>query len=134
MPPPVTGVLKQLRSPDLSARRQAVLTLADLGSRSPAAVRALAETLKDPEPRLRIMAAAALGRIGPPAESAVLALLVTLKDEAAGDAAAEALVKIGRAAVPTLVDLMENRKSELSPRAAEVLARIGAGHPRPPTD
>ena len=134
MPPPVTAVLEMLRGPDPVAKRRAVLTLAELGPRSQAAVRALAGALEDPEGRVRLMAAAALGRIGLSAEVAVPALLRALGDEAAGNAAAESLVKIGKPAVPALLEVMKSDHHALSSHAAYTLTRIGARLGRPPSD
>jgi len=130
MPPPVTAVIRALRGPDPVAKRRAILTLAELGPTSQAAVKALAEALKDPEGRLRFMAAAALGRIGPAAEGAVPALLRALNDEAAGNAAAESLVQIGKAAVPALLEVMRSGHTRLSAHAASTLTRIGARLPK----
>jgi HEAT repeat protein len=112
------------------AKRRAILTLAELGPNSQAAVKALAEALKDPEGRVRFMAAAALERIGPGAEVAVPALLRALNDEAAGNAAAESLVQIGKAAVPALLEVMRSGHTRLSAHAASTLTRIGAGLPK----
>jgi len=125
-PPPVTAVIAVLHEDDAVARRRAVLTLAELGTRSAEAVRALADALHDRDDRVRRMAAAALGRIGPAAESAVPALLLALDDEAAGNEAAESLVRIGRAAVPALLDAMRSGQESLRLHAATTLTRIGA--------
>jgi hypothetical protein len=125
-PPPVTAVIAVLHGDDAVARRRAVLTLAELGIRSAEAVRALADALHDRDDRVRRMAAAALGRIGPAAESAVPALLLALDDEAAGNEAAESLVRIGRAAVPALLDAMRSGQESLRLHAATTLTRIGA--------
>jgi HEAT repeat protein len=130
-PPPITGVVKMLWGPDPIAKRRAVLTLAGLGRHSPMAVRALADALRDPEGRVRFMAAAALGRIGPAAESAVPALLGALDDESAGNAAADSLLKIGRAAVPILLEVMKSGRGALTLHAANTLTRIGAGLANP---
>lgn len=131
MPPPVDAVIKKLRGHDPIARRRAVLTLAELGPHSPAAVQALAEALSDREDRVRFMAAAALGRVGPAAEPAVPALLRALDDEAAGNAAADSLVKIGKAAVPGLLAAMTSGRESVSLHAASALTRIGAGLGKP---
>ena len=131
MPPPVDGVIAKLRGSDPSARRQAVLTLGELGRHSPKAVQALVEALNDPEERVRFMAAAALGKVGPTAEPAVPALLEALEDKAAGNAAADSLARIGLAAVPGLLDALARGRESVSLRAARALTRIGAGLDRP---
>ncbi|HEX9187394.1 MAG TPA: protein kinase [Vicinamibacteria bacterium] len=134
-PPPVTAVIAVLHGTDAVARRRAVLTLAEIGPRSPTAVRALADALRDADDRVRFMAAAALGRIGPAAESAVPALLAALDDEAASTEAAESLVKIGKAAVPALLEVMQSGPESTRWHAATALTRIGAAgapsRPRP---
>jgi hypothetical protein len=124
--PPVASAITALRGEDPMTRRRAVLALADLGPRSTAAVRALADALQDPDGRVRLMAAAALGRIGPAAEPAIPALLRALDDESAGDEAAESLVKIGKAAVPALLDVMRSGQESIRWHAATTLTRIGA--------
>jgi len=108
-------------------RRRAVLALGEAGSRSSAAVQALAEALADADPRVRFMAAAALGRIGPAAEAAVPDLLAALDDGAAGNEAAESLVRIGKAAVPALLEMMKTGDEKVRAQAATTLTRIGAG-------
>ncbi len=126
-PPEISTLVEVSRGPDPMARRRAILALAELGGRSAAAVRALADALSDPEERVRFMAAAALGRIGALAEQAIPDLLVALDDEAAGDQAAESLARLGRAAVPALLEAMESGRAAIRRRAATTLARIGAG-------
>jgi serine/threonine protein kinase len=130
-PPEVGQLIAALRGPDPMERRRSVLALAEAGSRSNAAVQALAEALADPDPRVRFMAAAALGRIGPAAEAAVPDLLAALDDEAAGNEAAESLVRIGKAAVPALLDMMNTGDEKVRAQAATTLTRIGAGQKRP---
>lgn len=105
----------------------AVVSLGDLGPRSKVAVMALVDALGDRDDRVRAMAAAALGRIGPAAEDAVPALIETLKDEAAGQHAEESLVKIGRAAVPALIQVVESPHQSIRWHAANALTRISGG-------
>ena len=124
-PPEVTAVVEALRGPDPMARRRAVLALAELGPRSPAAVQALADALKDPDGRVRFMAAAALGRIGPAAEPAIPALLGALDDETAGNQAAESLARMGKTAVPALLEVMQSGQEAIRGHAAAALTRIG---------
>ncbi len=126
-PPEVGELVVALRGPDPLERRRAVLALAEEGSRSSAAVQALAEALADADPRVRFMAAAALGRIGPAAEAAVPDLLAALDDEAAGNEAAESLVRIGKAAVPALLEMMKTGDEKVRVQAATTLTRIAAG-------
>jgi serine/threonine protein kinase len=125
-PPDVGELVAALRGPDRVARRRSVLALAEVGPRSSEAVQALAQALADPDGRVRFMAAAALGRIGPAAQAAVPALLAALDDEAAGNEAAESLVKIGKAAVPALLEMMKTGEETVRVQAATTLTRIGA--------
>jgi HEAT repeat protein len=125
-PPDVGELVAALRGPDRVARRRSVLALAEVGPRSSEAVQALAQALADPDGRVRFMAAAALGRIGPAAQAAVPALLAALEDEAAGNEAAESLVRIGKAAVPALLEMMKTGEGKVRVQAATTLTRIGA--------
>jgi HEAT repeat protein len=109
------------------AKRRAVLALAELAPQSPPAVQALCEALRDSDDRVRFMAAAALGRIGPAAEAAIPALLETLDDPAASNEAAESLVRLGKAAVPALLEVMAKGKESLRTHAAATLTRIAGG-------
>jgi len=127
-PPQVTAVIEASRGPDPMARRRAVLALAELGPRSTSAVRALADALKDPDGRVRFMAAAALGRIGSAAEPAIPALLEALDDDTAGNPAAESLTRMGKTAVPALLEILQSGQEAIRRHAAAALTRIGARH------
>jgi serine/threonine-protein kinase len=129
--PEVALEIAALRGADAVERRRAVLVLSELGARASDAVAALAEALRDPDRRVRFLAAAALGRLGPAAEPAVPALIDALEDEAAGGEAAETLVKLGRPAVPRLLEVLRSGQDALRSRAATTLTRIGAGLPPP---
>jgi HEAT repeat protein len=85
------------------------------------------DALGDQDDRVRASAAAALGRIGPAAEEAVPALIEALKDEAAGPQAEESLVKIGRAAVPALIQVVGSPDQSTRWHAANALTRISGG-------
>jgi serine/threonine-protein kinase len=126
-PPEFSTLVESLRGPDPVQRRKAVLALADLAPRTPAAVRPLIDALSDRDDRVRWMAAAAMGRIGPAAAEAVAALIDSLDDEVVGGQAAESLVKIGRAAVPALMELLQSGAPSQRLHAANALTRIGAG-------
>jgi HEAT repeat protein len=126
-PPEFSTLVESLRGPDPVQRRKAVLALADLAPRTPAAVRPLIDALSDRDDRVRWMAAAAMGRIGPAAAEAVAALIDALDDEVVGGQAAESLVKIGRAAVPALMELLQSGAPSQRLHAANALTRIGAG-------
>src|SRR5215471_15713783 len=71
---------------------------------SPVATPLLIQALNDPVPSVRMQAVKAVGRVGDP--SAVPALLNTLRgaDEQLGSQVFSALVRLGRTAVPALID------------------------------
>lgn len=125
-PPRITEVVSALWGGDPVAKRRAVLLLADLAPQSPPAVQALCEALKDTDDRVRFMAAAALGRIGSAATPAIPALLAALDDPAAADEAAGSLEKLGKGAVPALLEVMTSGQESLRSHAAAMLTRIGA--------
>lgn len=125
--PTLRAMVEALHHPEAQVRRMAAVSLGDLGPRSKVAVMALVDALSDPDDRVRATAAAALGRIGPAAEDAVPALIETLEDEAAGQHAEESLVKIGRAAIPALIQVVESPHQSIRWHAASALTRIGAG-------
>jgi len=83
-------------------RENAASILGILGS--PTAAPVLIEALRDPVPAVRLQAAKALGRVGDP--SAVAALLRALQgaDEQLGSQIFSSLVRLGPAAVPTLLE------------------------------
>jgi HEAT repeat protein len=74
------------------------------------------------------MAAAALGRIGPAAEPAIPALLEALDDDTAGNPAAESLTRMGKTAVPALLEILQSGQEAIRRHAAAALTRIGARH------
>ncbi|GAC1625015.1 MAG: hypothetical protein NVS4B11_20680 [Ktedonobacteraceae bacterium] len=85
-----------------AVRETAMHILGIIGS--PAAAPVLIEALQDAIPSVRMQAAKALGRVGDP--SAVPALITTLRgsDEQMGSTIFTALVKLGPAAVPALLN------------------------------
>lgn len=85
----------------------------------------LAKKLKSKESADRIRAANELGKLGPDAASAVSALVQALGDETpeAKSAAADALGKIGKAAVPQVGKALADRDRQLA--AARAVAGLG---------
>lgn len=88
------------------------------------AVEPLIRTLNGGDDRIRGEAAATLGEIGDPA--AVGPLVDALADEAVAPAVADALVAIGKPAVPPTLALLEERTGAALSNAVEVLGRLGA--------
>ena len=132
MLPPVTAVIELLRGPDPTAKRQAVLSTRRAGP--PARRRRCGRwptPSRTPTGAYGSWPRQPSGGSGPAAEAAVPALLRALADEAAGNEAAESLVKIGKAAVPTLLEVMKSGHSALSTQAADTLTRIGARLEKP---
>ncbi len=95
-------LLSAARDPRPKVRETAMHILGIIGS--PVAAPTLIEALQDPIPSVRMQAAKALGRVGDP--SAVPALINALRgaDEQMGSIIFTALVKLGPAAVPALLN------------------------------
>jgi hypothetical protein len=95
-------LLSTARDERPAVRETAMHILGIMGS--PVAAPVLIEALQDPIPSVRMQAAKALGRVGDP--SAVPALITALHgaDEQMGSTIFSALVKLGPAAVPALLN------------------------------
>jgi HEAT repeat protein len=126
----VRGLVTQLKSRDVDARRKAATALAEAGPDAKPAVPSLITALKDQDLYVRRFAAQALGKIGPDAKSAVPALSKALKDDQkqVAEAAAEALGKIRVSAVRPLADAVKDKGNETAVRrkAIEALGGMGA--------
>ncbi len=92
---------------------------------SSAATPPMIEALHDPVPTVRLQAIKALGRIGDP--SAVPALLNALRnaDEQAASQIFSALVQLGRAAVPALLDASKSSSAWMRWHCMRALGEIG---------
>jgi HEAT repeat protein len=141
----VPGLLRVLRTGDATGRVDAVRILGQIGPEAKEAVGELAEALKAKDGRLRGAAAEALGRIGPDAKSAVPKLIGLFGDHfelrdpgapgvglpSAGrektvhDQAVQAIGRIGREAVPALIEGLRHQKDHVRRGAAEALGRKG---------
>jgi HEAT repeat protein len=126
----VKGLITQLKSRDVEARRKAATALAEAGSEAQPAIPALITALKDQDLYVRRFAAQALGKIGPDAKSAVPALSKALKDDKkqVAEAAAEALGKIRISATGPLADAVKDKGNETAVRrkAIEALGAMGS--------
>jgi HEAT repeat protein len=118
----ITALMDLTRSPDVDSRWWALRTLAQ----SP-----LCRTewlipflLNDPAPEVR--QCAALGLAGKPDESATRPLIQALSDEdgMVANLAGNALVKIGSAAVPSLIEAVKNEPQSARIQALRALAEI----------
>jgi HEAT repeat protein len=101
----VPALLDLTRSPDVDTRWWALRTLA---SSPQARTEWLVPFLNDPAPEVR--QCAALGLAGKPDESSIQALIHALSDDDSmvGSLAANALVKMGGAAVPSLIEIVKH--------------------------
>jgi HEAT repeat protein len=126
----VNDLIKQLKTGDNDARRQAARELAKGGPESKEAVPALIKALKDQDAFVRRFAAQALGEIGPDARSAASALVTTLDDprKEVQSAAASALSKLGPAGVDALITLLKDDGKEVALRrqAIDSLGSLGS--------
>lgn len=118
----IQALLDLTRSPDADSRWWALRTLAQ----SPhARTEWLVPFLNDPSPEVR--QCVALGLAVRPDEHATGSLVQALSDEDSmvGSLAVNALVKIGGAAVPSLIDVVKGKKQSARIHALRALAEIG---------
>lgn len=118
----IPALLDLTHSPDADSRWWAVRTLAQ----SPLSrTEWLVPFLNDPAPEVR--QCAALGLAVKPDESAIQPLIRALSDEdgMVGSLAVNTLVRIGSAAVPSLIEVVKNEKQSARIHALRALAEIG---------
>ena len=100
-------------------------------------VNRLVEALKDPDADVRANLAQALAKIGPPAvESLMAALADPLPERRAGAALALGLLgPTGRPALPKLLDLLDDKDTEVRRQASQSIVRVipSAKPPAKPT-
>jgi HEAT repeat protein len=129
----VPDLIKQLKTGDAEARRNAAKALGESGSDAKEAVGALGVALRDSDRYVRRFAAQSLGEIGPAAKPAVPALSALLREGKDSrevlDAAATALGKIGdvQGSIATLTGTLRDttREYEVRRQAAEALGKLG---------
>lgn len=118
----IPALLDLTRSPDADSRWWALRTLAQ----SPLSrTEWLVPFLSDPAPEVR--QCAALGLAAKPDESAIQPLIRALSDgdSMVGSLAVHALVKIGGAAVPSLIEAVKEAQQSARVHALRALAEIG---------
>jgi len=118
------GLIDALADPCAEVATKAVDVLAAFG---PDAVPGLIRALKTPNPDVRCRAARALGQIGADATKAAPALIKALAD---GDAATgfyseEPLKRIGPAALPFLVEALDDEHENVRAGAVRILGHFG---------
>jgi serine/threonine protein kinase len=127
----VPHLIEALDDADAQVRWDAAKTLGKIGPAAGSAVPALAALVNDPGDALvRRHAVTALGQIGKNAKGAVPSLIHVLREPSTDLhlKAAEALVRIGVAAVPALIEAMKDTDQACRVRAAGTLRRIAGGH------
>jgi HEAT repeat protein len=124
----VPAIIETLAAGDGSLRELAAEALALVGPGAAEAVPALMRAARDPDERLRRKSVQALGAMGAAAEIAIPVLaeaLVLDESLAVRDAAAEALSRVGVAALPALVHFLADEDPETRRRAALALGKMG---------
>jgi HEAT repeat protein len=125
----VPQLARQLTRDDDDEVRMAMAdALGAIDRGSDAAIGALTQALSDDHAYVRTHAAMALGQIGPKARQAVLGLLALLDDGEARTAAALAVVEIDQrldAAMPVLLDALDDPGPWAASQAAYNIGRIG---------
>jgi HEAT repeat protein len=119
-------ILALLESKNTLARWGAVSALREMGSKE--ALKPLLGMLHDDDARVRIETVKALGAIGPAAKDAIPTLVGVLRlvGSRSGEAAGVALLRIGPASGPALVDLLEADSAALQTKVAFILGRLKA--------
>ena len=118
------AILRDLESPDEEVRRQAVASAHALSADE--AVPRLAERLGDTSWRVRKAAVEGLGACPEPARAATLLIQALADGDNPGrrNAALEALVRCGPAAVPALVDVLDDPDVDVRKQVVDALAGI----------
>jgi HEAT repeat protein len=117
----VPALIDALRDDDPRIRQAACTALGQIGNL--AAVSELTKRLQDSVSDVRKAACTALGQIGDP--SAVPALIACLNDWFISGAAANALVQIGKPAVPALIETLTSPSNRVCIAACTALGEIG---------
>ncbi len=133
---PVPNLIQQLSGSDQNKRREAALQLEAAGPAAKEAVPALIKALDDNDKQVWSNSIAALANLGPLAEPAIPELIKTMDSrtprggrerdrQQAVLRAAFALSRIGKAAIPALIESLSAPDTSLRAGAAAALAGIG---------
>jgi HEAT repeat protein len=117
-PPEVTDLIARLQSPDGSLRQEARTRLVEIG---PSAAPALVKALQESGYWGRWEAAVALSEVQSPLSAPALVAALEDNNSGVGWRAADGLIRIGRAALPPLLEA-------LTQRAGSTRLREGAHH------
>lgn len=121
------SLIQSLKDKDSSVRCRAINDLGELGAVAQAAVPDLVESLKDKDQNVLIAAATTLGKIGSLAKAATSSLIEALMhwDFNTRPYAVAALVEIGQAAVPALIQTLGNPREPVRASASKALTQLG---------
>jgi HEAT repeat protein len=120
---------RALSDPEYGVRRDVLIALTALASRASDAVASIAQLLReDPKYDVRIQAVGALLAIGPKDETVIRALVgaFTDRNDAVARSAAEALARIGPAAIPILLEAQRETEVERQTEAELEIAHWSA--------
>jgi HEAT repeat protein len=116
---------KALKDQDKRVRKHAATALGNLKADAWDVATKVAALLTDEERDVRRSAIAALGQMGPEAGAATPQLFHALRDDALHEEISRTLVKIGKKAVPTLVDKLSAKQDSVKIEACRLLGEIG---------
>jgi hypothetical protein len=119
----VPSLIHALKNKDENVRIVAARSLCTIGTDARPALAALTGALADSQSAVAEAAAKALANFGPEAKSAVPALLSASRRSVA--AAEDTLLKLGKDAVPGLIEALGHRDADERDAAADLLGRIG---------
>lgn len=115
--------LEILKSSNDYERRKAAGRLGNIGDNS--AVSSLIKSLKDKDPFVRRLSASSLGKIGSSKAIYPLGLVLSHDDDGLSYAARDALINIGKPAIPELIKRAKNTNVITRRRSIKALGEIG---------
>jgi HEAT repeat protein len=119
------SLIKALKDQDKRVRKHAATALGSLKADAWEVSTKLAALLTDEDRGVRKSAIAALGQLGPDAGAATPQLFHALHDDQLHEEISRALVKIGKKAVPTLVEKLSVKQDSVKIEACRLLGEIG---------
>jgi HEAT repeat protein len=127
---PISILRRKLKHPDWKIRKAAAIALGKLGLQAKSAIPDLTTVLRDKNPEVILAAIDALGNMGEAAAPAVPALIRHLtnplfEDPTLPQRVESTLVKIGRPAIPALIELLDSGFDSAEFPAILALRNIG---------